>query len=57
VQLRSIWDNMCSPGSFKRSKESQRIFDAITGREWGLILLDEVHVVPAEMFRCAFRIQ
>jgi hypothetical protein len=38
-------------GSFKRSKESQRIFDAITGREWGLILLDEVHVVPAEMFR------
>lgn len=39
-------------GSFKRSEESQRIFDAIVGREWGLILLDEVHVVPAEMFRC-----
>jgi DNA excision repair protein ERCC-3 len=39
-------------GSFRRSAESQRIFDAITGREWGLILLDEVHVVPAEMFRC-----
>ena len=40
-------------GSFRRAAESQRIFDAITGREWGLILLDEVHVVPAEMFRCA----
>lgn len=43
-------------GSFKRSAESQRIFDAIVGREWGLILLDEVHVVPAEMFRCAPRL-
>lgn len=43
-------------GSFKRSVESQRIFDAIVGREWGLILLDEVHVVPAEMFRCVPRL-
>lgn len=23
----------------------------IGGREWGLLLLDEVHVVPARMFR------
>lgn len=43
-------------GSFRRSAASQRIFDAITGREWGLILLDEVHVVPAEMFRCDTRL-
>ena len=40
-------------GTFKRAAGSQRVFDAIVGREWGLILLDEVHVVPAEMFRCA----
>jgi hypothetical protein len=38
-------------GTFKRAADSQRVFDAIVGREWGLILLDEVHVVPAEMFR------
>lgn len=25
--------------------------EAIRGREWGLMLLDEVHVVPAAMFR------
>jgi len=25
--------------------------DAITNQEWGLILMDEVHVVPAQMFR------
>lgn len=25
--------------------------DLISGREWGLLLLDEVHVVPARMFR------
>jgi len=35
----------------KRSEESERILAAIRGREWGLMLLDEVHVVPADMFR------
>lgn len=35
----------------KRSAESQAIMDQITGREWGLLLMDEVHVVPAKMFR------
>eukprot|EP00798_Chlamydomonas_sp_ICE-L_P006586 gene6586-3238_t len=34
--------------SGKRSEESER---AIREREWGLLLLDEVHVVPAQMFR------
>lgn len=34
-----------------RSEESERILAAIRGREWGLMLLDEVHVVPAAMFR------
>lgn len=37
--------------SGKRSAESERIMDEIMNREWGLILLDEVHVVPAQMFR------
>ena len=34
-----------------RSAESKRVMDAIESREWGLLLMDEVHVVPAEMFR------
>jgi DNA excision repair protein ERCC-3 len=35
----------------RRSEESERILNTIRGREWGLMLLDEVHVVPAAMFR------
>jgi DNA excision repair protein ERCC-3 len=35
----------------KRSEESEKILESIRGREWGLMLLDEVHVVPADMFR------
>lgn len=35
----------------RRSEESQKVMDAISSREWGLLLLDEVHVVPANMFR------
>ena len=37
--------------SGKRSEESERVMAAIREREWGLLLLDEVHVVPAQMFR------
>jgi DNA excision repair protein ERCC-3 len=37
--------------SGKRSDKSQEVMDIITGREWGLLLMDEVHVVPAKMFR------
>ena len=37
--------------SGKRSDKSQEVMDAITSREWGLLLMDEVHVVPAKMFR------
>lgn len=37
--------------SGKRSEQSQKIMDQITGREWGLLLFDETHVVPAKMFR------
>ena len=35
----------------KRSEHGEAIMDAIKAREWGLLLLDEVHVVPAQMFR------
>ncbi|EGG14365.1 transcription factor IIH subunit [Cavenderia fasciculata] len=35
----------------KRSPESLKIMNELTTREWGLVLLDEVHVVPAAMFR------
>ena len=34
-----------------RSYDSQKVMDFITSREWGLMILDEVHVVPAEMFK------
>ncbi|EQB61078.1 dna repair helicase rad25 [Vairimorpha apis BRL 01] len=35
----------------RRSQEAQKIMDTIQKTEWGLLLLDEVHVVPAQMFR------
>ncbi|CAB9528264.1 transcription factor complex helicase XPB subunit [Seminavis robusta] len=35
----------------KRSEKAQETMDIITSREWGLLLMDEVHVVPAKMFR------
>ena len=34
-----------------RSHSSQKMMDFLTQREWGFLLLDEVHVVPANMFR------
>jgi DNA excision repair protein ERCC-3 len=34
-----------------RSHESQKMMDFLRSREWGFLLLDEVHVVPAAMFR------
>ncbi|EGV65247.1 DNA repair helicase RAD25 [Yamadazyma tenuis] len=34
-----------------RSYDSQKVMDFLTSREWGFIILDEVHVVPAVMFR------
>jgi DNA excision repair protein ERCC-3 len=35
----------------RRSVESERLLQQIREREWGLMILDEVHVVPANMFR------
>ncbi|XP_071715451.1 general transcription and DNA repair factor IIH helicase/translocase subunit XPB1-like [Rutidosis leptorrhynchoides] len=37
--------------SGKRFEESEKIIEEIRNREWGLLLMDEVHVVPAHMFR------
>jgi DNA excision repair protein ERCC-3 len=34
-----------------RSYDSQKVMDFIESREWGLMILDEVHVVPADMFK------
>jgi DNA excision repair protein ERCC-3 len=33
------------------SAESRKVMDDIQRREWGLLILDEVHVVPANTFR------
>ncbi|KAI9831937.1 MAG: DNA repair helicase RAD25 [Sarea resinae] len=35
----------------ERAHESAEMMKFLQSREWGLMLLDEVHVVPAEMFR------
>ena len=37
--------------SGKRSDKAKEVMDEICAREWGLMLMDEVHVVPAKMFR------
>ncbi|KAG5459661.1 MAG: P-loop containing nucleoside triphosphate hydrolase protein, partial [Olpidium bornovanus] len=34
-----------------RSHDAQKMMNFLTSREWGFLLLDEVHVVPANMFR------
>ena len=34
-----------------RAHDSETMMQWITSREWGLMILDEVHVVPANMFR------
>ena len=35
----------------RRSAQSAEVMQATQSREWGLMLMDEVHVVPAKMFR------
>jgi len=35
----------------KRSAEAEKVLDWLAGQEWGLMLLDEVHTIPAKMFR------
>ncbi|XP_010712079.1 general transcription and DNA repair factor IIH helicase subunit XPB [Meleagris gallopavo] len=35
----------------KRSWEAERVMEWLKSREWGLMILDEVHTIPAKMFR------
>ncbi|KAI8851587.1 P-loop containing nucleoside triphosphate hydrolase protein [Chytridium lagenaria] len=35
----------------KRAYDAKQVMDFVTSREWGFVLLDEVHVVPADMFK------
>lgn len=35
----------------KRAHDAEKVMKFLREREWGFLLLDEVHVVPAEMFR------
>lgn len=41
----------------RRSAASRDFLRFLSSHEWGTLILDEVHVVPAEMFRkvCNFR--
>lgn len=35
----------------KRAHDAEKMMQFLRSREWGFLLLDEVHVVPADMFR------
>ncbi|RMZ83986.1 hypothetical protein DV737_g1260, partial [Chaetothyriales sp. CBS 132003] len=35
----------------KRAHDTQQMLNWVYGQDWGLMILDEVHVVPAKMFR------
>lgn len=37
--------------SGKRAYDTMKMMEFIQSREWGFLLLDEVHVVPANVFR------
>lgn len=37
-----------------RGQDTERILDQMRNREWGLLILDEVHVAPASTFRKVF---
>nr|VZI17587.1 unnamed protein product [Spirometra erinaceieuropaei] len=37
--------------STKRSYEAERLMEWMKSQEWGLMVLDEVHTIPAKMFR------
>ncbi|XP_019749275.1 general transcription and DNA repair factor IIH helicase/translocase subunit XPB [Hippocampus comes] len=42
--------------STKRSWEAERVMEWMKSQEWGLIILDEVHTIPAKMFRSVLTI-
>jgi DNA excision repair protein ERCC-3 len=38
-------------GKDRTAHDTRKVIDKIHNRDWGLMILDEVHVVPAEMFQ------
>ena len=50
----STYSMMCHAG--KRSRTGELMLSAIREREWGLMILDEVHVAPADMFQKVLQI-
>jgi DNA excision repair protein ERCC-3 len=40
--------------SGKRAYDAAKLMEFVQSRDWGLLLLDEVHVVPAEIFSRVF---
>ncbi|TPX31189.1 hypothetical protein SmJEL517_g05404 [Synchytrium microbalum] len=47
--LISTYTMMSNQG--ERAKATQEVLEFINSREWGLVILDEVHVIPAKVFR------
>ncbi|KIY51899.1 DNA repair helicase rad25 [Fistulina hepatica ATCC 64428] len=43
--------SMIAVNKENRAYDTKKMMEFITSREWGFLLLDEVHVVPATMFR------
>jgi len=37
--------------TMKRSYEAEKVMEWLRGQEWGMIVLDEVHTIPAKQFR------
>ena len=35
----------------RRSWEAERLMEWLSSQEWGIMVLDEVHTIPAKMFR------
>lgn len=35
----------------KRSWEAEKVMEWVRSQEWGLMILDEVHTIPAKQFR------
>ena len=50
----STYSMMCHAG--KRSKTGEIMLNAVREREWGIMILDEVHVAPADMFQKVLQI-
>ena len=52
--LITTYSMICHSG--KRSDVAQVMMNSVSMREWGIMLLDEVHVAPAEMFQKVLQI-